>query len=183
MYSALKHRGTPLYLLARRGERIDRAPREIETYEIRLLAFKPPTVRIEVHCSRGLYLRVLAEEIGESLDVPSHLGNLVRTRIGHFTLEEAIPDGEFDRLPERDAPGYSLTDAVKHFPAVVLSDDQARGLSRGVVPKLSGGRQAQLPPRGELVRLERSDGTLGAIAEMGLGGFLQLRRVFRETGA
>jgi tRNA pseudouridine55 synthase len=183
MYSALKHRGTPLYLLARRGEQIDRSPREIETYEIRLLAFKPPIVRIEVYCSRGLYLRVLAEEIGEALDVPSHLGNLVRTRIGHFTLEEAVSDGEFDRLLDADAPGYSLAEAVGHFPAVVLSDDQSRGLSRGVVPKVSGGMQAMLPPQGSLVRLERPDGTLGAIAEMGLGGLLQLRRVFRETQA
>jgi tRNA pseudouridine55 synthase len=183
MYSALKHRGIPLYLLARRGEQIDRSPRAIETYEIRLLAFKPPIVRIEVYCSRGLYLRVLAEEIGEALDVPSHLGNLVRTRIGHFTLEEAVPDGEFDRLLDADAPGYSLTKAVGHFPAVVLSDDQSRGLSRGIVPKFPGGMPAALPPQGSLVRLERPDGTLGAIAEMSLGGLLQLRRVFRETGA
>ena len=182
MYSALKHQGTPLYMLARRGEKIDRNPREVETYEIRLLEFKPPIVRIEVFCSRGLYLRVLAEEIGEALGVPSHLGNLVRTRIGHFTLEEAVPDGEFDRLLELDAPGYSLTEAVGHFPAIVLSDDQSRKLARGIIPKLSGSMQATLPRQGCFVRLERPDGTLGAIAETGPGGHVQLRRVFRETG-
>jgi tRNA pseudouridine55 synthase len=182
MYSALKHRGTPLYLLARRGEKIDRSPREIETYEIRLLDFKPPIVRIEVYCSRGLYLRVLAEEMGEALGVPSHLGNLVRTRIGHFTLEEAIPDVAFDGLLDGEAPGYTLTEAVRHFHALVLSDAQSRGLSQGIVPKLAGEPRA-LPPQGKLVRLERPNGTLGAIAEMGLGGFMQLRRVFKETGA
>jgi tRNA pseudouridine55 synthase len=183
MYSALKHRGTPLYLLARRGQQIDRNPREIETYEIRLLAFAPPTVRIEVFCSRGLYLRVLAEEVGEALGVPSHLGNLVRTRIGHFTVDGAVPDGEFARLLDMEAPGYSLTEAVGHFPAVVLSVDQSRDLSRGIAPNLSREIRAALLHRGTLVRLERPNGTLGAIAEAGYGGIVQLRRVFRDTAA
>jgi tRNA pseudouridine55 synthase len=183
MYSALKHKGTPLYMLARRGEKIDRAPREVNTYEITLLRFEPPVVRVEVYCSRGLYLRVLAEEIGDALEVPAYLGGLVRKRIGHFSLDEATADGEFDKLLEGDAPGYSLTGAVGHFPGVILSEEQSRGLSRGIVPRLHPARQAALPVQGSLIRLERPDGSLGAIAEMGLGGLILLRRVFREPGA
>jgi tRNA pseudouridine55 synthase len=183
MYSALKHQGTPLYLLARRGEKVERSPREVETYEITILEFAPPVVRLEVFCSRGLYLRVLAEELGDALDVPAYLAGLVRRRIGHFTLEEAIPDDGFETLLEGGAPGYSLTEAVGHFPAVVLSAEQARGLSRGIVPRIHPARQAALPVSGTLIRLERPDGSLGAIAEMGLGGLVLLRRVFREPGA
>ena len=183
MYSALKHRGTPLYMLARRGEKIDRAPREVNTYEITLLRFEPPVIRVEVYCSRGLYLRVLAEEIGDALEVPAYLGGLVRKRIGHFSLDEATADGEFDKFLEGDAPGYSLTGAMGHFPGVILSEEQSRGISRGIVPRLHPVRQAVLPVQGSLIRLERPDGSLGAIAEMGLGGLIQLRRVFREPGA
>ncbi len=181
MYSALKHKGTPLYLLARRGEKIDRNPREVDTYSITLLDFKPPVVRVEVYCSRGLYLRVLAEEVGDALGVPAHLGTLVRMRIGHFTLDEAFADGEFEKLLDADKPGYSLADAVGHFPAVTLSEEQSRGLSRGIVPKLHPASQAALPGQGVLLRLQRPDGSLGAIAEMGLAGLVHLRRVFRES--
>jgi tRNA pseudouridine55 synthase len=181
MYSALKHKGTPLYLLARRGEKIDRNPREVDTYSITLLDFKPPVVRVEVYCSRGLYLRVLAEEVGDALGVPAHLGTLVRMRIGHFTLDEAFADGEFQKLLDADEPGYSLADAVGHFPAVTLSEEQSRGLSRGIVPKLHPAAQAALPGPGVLLRLQRPDGSLGAIAEMGLAGLVHLRRVFRES--
>jgi tRNA pseudouridine55 synthase len=126
---------------------------------------------------------VLAEEIGDALDVPAYLAGLVRRRIGHFTLEEAIPDGDFEKLLEGPAPGYSLMDALGHFPAVALSDEQSRGLSRGIIPRIHPARQVVLPVQGTLIRLERPDGSLGAIAEMGLGGFVQLRRVFREPGA
>jgi tRNA pseudouridine55 synthase len=181
MYSALKHKGTPLYLLARRGEKIDRNPRQVDTYSITLLDFKPPVVRVEVYCSRGLYLRVLAEEVGDALGVPAHLGTLVRMRIGHFTLDEAYADGEFEKLLDADHPGYSLADAVGHFPAVTLSEEQSRGLSRGIVPKMHPASQAALPAQGVLLRLQRPDGSLGAIAEMGLAGLVHLRRVFREA--
>jgi len=181
MYSALKHKGTPLYLLARRGEKIDRNPRQVDTYSITLLDFKPPVVRVEVYCSRGLYLRVLAEEVGDALGVPAHLGTLVRMRIGHFTLDEAYADGEFEKLLDADHPGYSLADAVGHFPAVTLSEEQSRGLSRGIVPKMHPASQAALPAQGVLLRLQRPDGSLGAIAEMGLAGLVHLRRVFRES--
>ena len=181
MYSALKHKGRPLYLLARRGERVDRTAREIDTYEISLVMFEPPVARIEVFCARGLYLRVLAEEIGDALGVPAHLSSLVRVRIGHFSLEEAVNDDAFESLLEMESPGLSLSDALRHLPAVALSAEQSRGLEMGIVPRFSQARPGALPPAGSLVRLERPDGRLGAIAEMGLAGLVRLRRVFREA--
>jgi tRNA pseudouridine55 synthase len=181
MYSALKHKGRPLYLLARRGERVERTAREVETYEISLVAFEPPLLRLEVFCSRGLYLRVLAEEIGDALGVPAHLGNLVRLRIGHFTLDDAVPDDAFERLLELESPGSSLSDALRHFPAITLSAQQARGIERGMAPRILPTRTGGLPPSGSFLRLERPDGKLGAIAEVGPAGLIHLRRVFREA--
>ena len=180
MYSALKHKGTPLYMLARKGQNVDREPREIETYGIDLLDFHPPHFTIEVHCSRGLYLRVLAEEIGEALGVPSHLQTLARKSIGHFDVESAVPDTELASLLEMDEPGCSLSDALRHLPAVNLNRNQAAALMNGVPPRIASGMPGTAAPEGNLVRLLLEDGRLGAIGIATPGGFVQIRRVFRE---
>lgn len=182
MYSALKHKGTPLYVLARQGQQVEREPRKVEMYKIELIDVELPLFRIEVKCSRGLYLRVLAEEIGVQLGVPSHLGSLVRTRIGHFDIESATPDTELGSLVDQEDPGYSLADALAHMPAIDLTPGQAAGLSNGIAPKVSPGAISSLPPAGSLVRLVHDNGRLGAIGEVGPAGFVLIRRVFRDPG-
>ncbi len=176
MYSALKHQGKPLYVLARMGRKIERTPREVETYEIRLTRCDLPVFQVEVFCSRGLYIRVLAVEIGEALGVPAHLESLVRTEIGHFTLEDAVPDDEFERSLDIKW-GFSLSEAVRHLPAVEISVKQARDLEHGMAPRV---REA-LPPQGATVRLLRPDGGLGAICDVGAAGMLTILRVFKDT--
>lgn len=178
MFSALKHRGTPLYTLARRGEQVEREPREVETYSIDLLTFEPPLFTVEVTCSRGMYVRVLAEEIGAALGVPAHLHGLVRTRIGHFDVAAAVADGELDRLAAGEAPVWSLFDAMRHMPAVELTPAQAEGVRNGMPPRSAA---SGLRP-GVLVRLRGPEGRLEAIAEAGPGGLLELRRVFAGGG-
>ncbi len=174
MYSALKHMGTPLYALARKGQEVDRVPREVDTYEIELLDCSLPLFRIKVHCSRGMYVRVLAEEIGAALGVPACLHSLVRTDVGHFNVDSAINDTDFTALPDMEKPGYSLSEALRHFPAVELTAGQARSLENGIAPRI----QEPLLRPGEYMRLIRPDGELGAIAESGAAGILQLRKVF-----
>lgn len=175
MFSALKHKGTPLYMLARMGRRIERTPREVETYEITLSRCELPVFRVEVFCSRGMYVRVLAEEIGQALGVPAHLQSLVRTRIGHFTIEEAVPDDEFERLDAES--GYTLAGAMRHLPALEISERQARDLRNGAVPHPRGALYQGVT----LVRLLRPDGGLGAICDVGPGGTLKIRRVFKDA--
>lgn len=175
MFSALKHKGTPLYMLARRGRCIERTPRKVETYEITLTRCELPVFRVEVFCSRGMYVRVLAEEIGQALGVPAHLQSLVRTRIGHFTIEEAAPDDAFDRLDAES--GYTLAEAIRHLPALEISARQARDLLHGAIPHPPGGVHQGV----NLVRLLRPDGGLGAICDVAPGGILKIRRVFRDT--
>ncbi|MDD3642324.1 MAG: pseudouridine synthase, partial [Candidatus Krumholzibacteria bacterium] len=174
MYSALKHRGTPLYTLARRGEQVDREPREVQTWSIELAAFDPPLFTVEVTCSRGMYVRVLAEELGAALGVPAHLHGLVRTRIGHFDVASAVGDGELERLAGMESPGHSLYEAMRHMPAVELTPAQTQGVRNGIAPRSAGaGLRA-----GTLVRLAGPGKQLEAIAEAGPGGLLELRRVF-----
>lgn len=178
MFSALKHKGTPLYMFARKGQKIERAPRDVETYEIKLLECDLPVFRIEVFCSRGLYIRALAEEIGGALGVPAHLTSLTRTNIGHFDLDGAIDETDFETLSEIGEPGYSLSDALQHIPSVTITEDQVQGLRNGVAPR----RDGALPGQGSLLRLLLPDGRLGAIAEVGAAGTLSIRRVFNFSG-
>ncbi len=179
MYSALKHKGTPLYALARKGQEIDRAPREVDTHEIELLGCDLPIFRIMVRCSRGMYVRVLAEEMGDALGVPACLHSLVRTEVGHFNLDSALKDTDFAALAEREKPGYSLSEALGHFPAVELTAVQARGLENGIAPRI----RESCPQSGVYVRLLRPDGELGAIAETGAAGILHLKKVFNVAAA
>ena len=181
MYSALKHKGTPLYMLARKGQKVEREPREVETYKIELLDYEPPCFTVEVHCSRGLYLRVLAEEIGEVLGVPSHLQALVRKSIGHFDVDSAVGDTDLRSFVEMEEPGFSLSEALRHMPALNLNRRQTAGLMNGVAPRFTSGMLESVPPSGSLVRLLLEDGKLGAIGMVSPGGFIQIRRVFRET--
>ncbi|MCK4538753.1 MAG: tRNA pseudouridine(55) synthase TruB [Candidatus Krumholzibacteria bacterium] len=174
MFSALKHRGIPLYALAREGKEVDREPRDVNTYSLRLVECDLPVFRIEIHCSRGMYVRVLAEEIGDALGVPAHLHRLVRTEIGHFNLDDAIDDGSFEQLLEMEKPGTGLSEALRHLPLVELDDAQKKGLMNGVAPRIASG----LPAAGSLVRLILPGGRLGAIAEAEPAGLVQLKKVF-----
>jgi len=177
MYSALKHRGVPLYVLARRGEEVKRNPRVVETYRLELENFNPPFFEIKVHCSRGLYLRVLAEEIGDTLGVPSHLYSLVREEIGHFKLDDAVSIDEVERLLDMENPGFTLSEAMKHLKEVELTDAEVRRLKNGIPPKFDPVSRGNLTP-GSMVRLTLPDKSLGAIAEVRSPGDVRLRRVF-----
>ncbi|MBN1163126.1 MAG: tRNA pseudouridine(55) synthase TruB, partial [Candidatus Krumholzibacteriota bacterium] len=176
--SALKRNGVPLYTLARRGQEVERPPREVTIHEIMLKGFDPPRFEIEIFCSRGLYVRVLAEEIGDMLGIPAHLYGLVRTQIGHFDIRSAVSDEAFDRLADREKPGYSLSEALQHLPAVELTATQSRELDSGITPrvgKIDCGN-------GDLIRLLRPRGELGGIAEVNGAGLLKLKRVFSAEG-
>ena len=90
MHSALKHEGTPLYRLARRGEKVERTARRVRISELQLLKCDGAALELRVVCSKGTYIRVLAEDIGEALGCGAHLSALRRTASGRFRIEEAI---------------------------------------------------------------------------------------------
>lgn len=90
MHSALKHQGRPLYEYARKGVVIDRPPRRVHIYALRLLESDGTQARVLVHCSKGTYVRTLAQDIGRSLGCGAHLSALRRTAVGPFLLDKAI---------------------------------------------------------------------------------------------
>ena len=174
MYSALKHGGTPLYRYARQGREIERSPREVDIYEIKMTECNLPEFSVEVCCSRGMYVRTLAEEIGDALSVPAHLSGLVRTEIGHFNIESSVSDDRFGEIEKMVESGYSLSDALQHLPAVKLTRQQEKNLQNGIPP----GIDQELPQEGNLLRLVRDDDRLGAIAKVGPSGQILLKKVF-----
>ncbi len=117
IYSAIKIGGKKLYELARKGESVEIQPRGVEIYSIKLLEFTAPSVaKIEVHCSKGTYIRSLAYDIGQKLGCGAYLTALKRTRAGAFeitnaiTIEEASPDKLVSPAKVLPLPQYELVE-------------------------------------------------------------------------
>ena len=100
MYSALKRDGRPLYEYARQGVEVERAPRTVTVRELRLLGCDGMSAEIEVACSKGTYIRTLAQDIGRALGCGAHLTALRRTRVGPFGLERAVALEQLQSLAE-----------------------------------------------------------------------------------
>ena len=100
MFSAVKHKGKPLYKLARRGLEVKRRSRQVFIESIELLSLNIPEVRFRVVCSKGTYIRVLAADIGAALGCGAHLSELIRTRSGVFKIEEAHTFDSLERTSE-----------------------------------------------------------------------------------
>ncbi|MFQ5646000.1 MAG: tRNA pseudouridine(55) synthase TruB [bacterium] len=98
MYSAVKHKGKRLYKLARKGEEVERKARKAIIHHLQLEEFNPPYFTIRVGCSKGTYIRALADDIGRDLGCGACLWSLVRTGCGHFSLEEGISLAAFEKL-------------------------------------------------------------------------------------
>jgi len=100
MHSALKHKGKPLYHYARQGVEIERPPRTVTIHDLALLAFDNTCLRIRVQCSKGTYIRTLAQDIGRALGCGAHLSALARTTVGPFSLDQAISLDDLQALPD-----------------------------------------------------------------------------------
>jgi len=134
MVSALKRDGTPLYVLARRGEVVERAPRSITISELRILSVEMPEVEFDMTCSRGTYVRTVAADIGERLGCGAHLGQLVRTAVGPFHVDDATSLDELaGALADAEGTGYSMYDALSFMPEVRVTEREEEALSTGGV--------------------------------------------------
>lgn len=90
MYSAIKHKGTPLYKMARVGKSIELKPRQVTIYNAEVLDYNQPDVTITIKCSKGTYIRSLAYDLGIQLNTFGYLRKLIRTGIGDYSLENAL---------------------------------------------------------------------------------------------
>ncbi|HTN94382.1 MAG TPA: tRNA pseudouridine(55) synthase TruB [Gallionella sp.] len=133
MHSALKHQGKPLYEYIRKGETVERELRSVMIYELVLNRFGGNEMDITVRCSKGTYIRTLAEDIGAALGCGAHLICLRRTAIAHFDLKNAY---SLDRLQEmteieRDACLMPLESLMPDVPTLQLDTEQVRRLAQG----------------------------------------------------
>ena len=100
MYSAVRHKGKKLYELAREGKTVERKSREVEIKSLELISFSGSKATIDVHCTKGTYIRTLCEDIGESLGCGGAMSFLLRLKSGPFSLTDAVPYN-FENLTDR----------------------------------------------------------------------------------
>ena len=136
MHSALKVNGQPLYKLAHQGIVIERKSRRITIYGIELLSMESDSLEIDVRCSKGTYIRTLAEDLGEVLGCGAHLSGLQRTEAGPFLYADAIEMSELEHLAEEGVEALDellepMEDALHDWQDVVLSADAAHYLGMG----------------------------------------------------
>ncbi len=161
MYSAVKHNGERLYTLARQGIEVERKSREIEIYSLDVLAFEDDQLELDVHCSKGTYIRTLAEDIGAELGCGAYLTGLERTAVQPFwdaksyTMDELreISDDENQNLMDTLLP---IESALIDWPVIELTPDMSFYLLQG--------QAVQVPkaPTDGLVRLiDENKGFIG----------------------
>lgn len=167
MYSALKRAGRPLYQLARSGVVVEREARPIEIFELRLLGQRTGQIELETHCSKGTYVRTLAEDIARELGTCGHVASLRRSSVEPFDLEPmqtlasialACERGQTPRILPADWP-------LQHLPAVNLSALQAGRIRHGQPVELEKANIAagkvRLYEDGRFLGIGEADGRAG----------------------
>jgi tRNA pseudouridine55 synthase len=153
MFSAIKHQGQPLYKLARRGIEVERKSRRVTIYSNDLVAFDGDQFELEIHCSKGTYVRTIAEEIGDALGCGAHVCALRRRKAGPYDEAEMLSFAELERV--RDEGGFEALDAlllpvesaVRDWPVVSLNDATAFYIRQGqpvIVPHAPTSGRVQL---------------------------------------
>jgi len=178
MFSAVKHQGQPLYKLARQGIEVAREPRRVTIYSNELKSFEADEFEIEIHCSKGTYVRTVAEELGELLGCGAHVVELRRLMAGPYresdmvtfeTLERTLADGGLDAI---DALLLPTSSAVRDWPTVTLSEATAFYVRQGQ-PVIV----AHAPPDGWVRLLEGREATFIGVGEILDDGRVAPRRL------
>jgi tRNA pseudouridine55 synthase len=167
MYSALRHRGERLYRLARKGIAIERSPRRIAIHQLQVLAVEPECVELEVTCSKGTYVRSLAEDLAHALGTTGHVASLRRLALGPFdanamrTLESV--EAAADRPQALAAMLLPVDAGLAHLPRVQLGPGDDMSLLHGQAVDASG-------PGAARVRMYGADGRFLGIGRMSAEG-------------
>jgi len=134
MYSALKHRGKPLYELARNGITIERPQRRVEIHCIEVMEWQPPVVTVDVVCSRGTYIRSLAHDIGQALGCGAIVRDLIRLKYGTFEIEDAVSMTELETAFSEgywQRFVYPMDHVLADWKAETVSDETAQAIRNG----------------------------------------------------
>jgi tRNA pseudouridine55 synthase len=164
MYSAVKHKGQPLYKLARQGISVPRRGRQVTISQIALADWSPPDFSFKLSCSSGTYVRSLVHDLGQMLKCGAHLTRLTRTRSGSLLLNNAFPLMTLtpDNWRERLLP---MEVALSEFPRVLLGADDKERIAQGQAV----GRQPN-HTRAQLARAETAEGGFFALIKPSADG-------------
>ncbi|MCC7413087.1 MAG: tRNA pseudouridine(55) synthase TruB [Gammaproteobacteria bacterium] len=181
MHSAIKRAGTPLYKLAYAGETVEREARKVTVFEFELLSLVDDHAEVEVHCSKGTYVRTLAEDVGAALGCGGSVAALRRLEVGPFSLAAAVTLAALERQAAEggaeslDALLLPADAALARHPDVQLSEDAAYYLRRGQ-PVL-----VARAPRSGLVRLYDGERRFLGVGEVLDDGRIAPRRLLQAT--
>ncbi len=146
MFSAIKRDGQPLYRLARKGLEVEREARSVEIFSLELVAWRGEELILDIHCSKGTYVRSLAQDLGRLLGCGAHIRALRRTRSGSFSIAAAHTLEGLATLHEaRECPLQAMDLALQDLPAVTLTENTAYYVRQG-----QGVVIAHAPPPGQI---------------------------------
>jgi tRNA pseudouridine55 synthase len=134
MYSAVKHKGIPLYRWARAGVELPRKARRVELSRLEIINWQLPILTLEVECSKGTYIRSLAHDLGQKLGCGAHMRNLVRLKSGPFHISDAV---SVSKLEEAFRQGqwsefvHPMDTAVLHLPMITVDEDGEKAILNG----------------------------------------------------
>lgn len=184
MVSALKHNGQPLYKLARAGVEVERKARPVCIYQLALLDFRPGRVAevdVEVHCSKGTYIRSIASDLGDALGVGGHVSALHRTEASIYHQSQAVSlealidernDGSADVLDHHLLP---VDSALHDFPKLALDASSSHYFCQGQA--ITDARVYRLGDQGDTVRVCQEGGEFLGIGEITDDGRIAPRRI------
>jgi tRNA pseudouridine55 synthase len=177
-YSAIKVGGRRAYAMARAGETVTLAERQVTIHDLTLVSWddidpQRPIAMLDVACSAGTYVRALARDLGERLGGAAYLGALRRTAAGPFAESDAIPLDTIRAAASEDPAAIArllrpIDSGLERFPEVMLTPDEVEAVARGQFIRPSGGFE----PHAEAYRLRAPDGALAGIAIETPGGRL-----------
>lgn len=182
MYSALKHEGQPLYKLARAGETVERKARSVTISKLSILGLEGDRLRLEVHCTKGTYIRTLVEDLAEALGCGAHVSELRRIQAGPFDLSQAVTletlealhaEGGHEALDHLLLPSDS---GLEDWPAVELTEQTAYYLNHGQAVMVPGS------PSFGMVRLRDHTGQFIGIGEITDDARVAPKRLMRFNG-
>ena len=149
MFSALKYNGKPLYEYARQGITVEREARPITIFELNFIEYNAPYLTLEVHCSKGTYIRTLVDDLGEVLGCGAHVTMLRRTAVADYPTEKMLDWNALQALAEPqdlsllDALLLPIDTAVANLPTLTLNESQTQGIGFGQRIKFDNSNRLQ----------------------------------------
>lgn len=195
-YSAVKHKGTPLHRLARRGVDVEQIltskARQVRVFRLELTTWEPPDCTLEITCSPGTYVRALARDLGQTLGCGAHLSGLTRLASGEFHLEDAITLEDFAQAVAEERWSdllHPIDAALTRFPTIHLDADGARRVCSGqaVRTQVGGSVRVEIDSRDKAEYLSRAYGPDGSflalVAYDAEGDVWRPRKVFVDKNS